>query len=361
MSPTNSEGAFFDIMRQKFIERTVDKIEMPAIIDSGVRSRSFLSLLKAPIKFAVLSPLRKLKKFLRLTLNTKCRYKFHDRRKNSSTLIIILAGYKPFLWDDVFARISAFAPADSDVCIISSGKYDDTLAGIAEKNAWSYLSIKRNCVQLAQNKAILLHPSAEFIYKIDEDIFTTKNSFSVMMNTYRKVIADGIYEPGFVAPLLPINAYGHVRVLAKLGLSKVYEEKFDKAGYFRVRTHMIDTNPEAAKFFWGKGGFVPLIDEMDERFYSDELEYRACPIRFSIGFILFRRETWQKMGMFTVPFKGAGMGNDEVQICSRAMSSSEAVIVAENTAAGHLSFGPQNAAMKEYYLQNREKFRLPEK
>lgn len=320
-----------------------------------------MSLLKAPIRFAVLSPLRKIKKFLGHTLKTKCRCKFHDRQKNSSTLIIILAGYKPFLWDDVFRRIKAFAPADADVCIISSGKYDDTLAGIAEKNCWSYLSTKRNCVQLAQNKAILLHPSAEFIYKIDEDIFTTRNSFSVMMDTYRKVIADGIYEPGFVAPLLPINAYAHVRVLEKLGLTEIYAQKFEKPKYYSGRSRKIEADPEAAKFFWGDGGFVPPIDDMAGRFYSDKLEYRACPIRFSIGFILFRRETWQKMGMFAVPLRGSGMGGDEVQICSRAMSSSEAVIVAENTAAGHLSFGLQNKAMKEYYLQHREKFRLPEK
>ena len=199
---------------------------MPPIIDSGRSNRTLSSLLKAPIKLAVLTPLRKLKKFLRYTLNTKCRYKFHNRRKNSSLLVMILAGYKPFLWDNVFARIKAFAPDDADVCVISSGKYDSTLAEFAEKNNWSYLSTKRNCV-LAQNKAILLHPSAEFIYKIDEDIFTTKNSFSVMMNTYRKVIADGLYEPGFVAPLLPINAYAHVRVLEKLGLTEIYTQKFE--------------------------------------------------------------------------------------------------------------------------------------
>lgn len=310
------------------------------------------------IKSLTFSPIQTVIRIRRRLLNTHCRFKFHDRRKNSSTLIMILAGYKPFLWEDVFGRIKAFAPSDADVCIISSGKYDDTLAEIAAKNEWSYLSTRRNCVQLAQNKAILLHPSADFIYKIDEDIFTTRHSFSVMMNTYKKVIADGDYEPGFVAPLLPINAYAHVRVLEKLGLTETYTQKFEKPKYYSSRTRKIEADPQAAKFFWGEGGFVPSIDDMAERFYSDKLEYRACPVRFSIGFILFKRELWQNMGMFRVPRKGAGMGTDEIQICSRAMSESEAVIVAENAVAGHLSFGLQNEAMKEYYLSHREKFRL---
>lgn len=274
------------------------------------------------------------------------------------------------MWEDVFGRIKAFAPVDADVCIMSSGVYSETLAEIAEKNGWSYLSTKRNCVTLIQNKAILLHPSAEFIYKIDEDIFTTRNSFSIMMDTYRKVIADGIYELGFVAPLLPINAYAHVRVLEKLGLTEIYTQKFEKPKYYAGANHAriitIEGNPEAAKFFWGEGGFVPSIDEMAEEFYSGKLEYRACPIRFSIGFILFSRKIWEKIGMYRVSFnrtgfEGKGLGYDETQLCSLAMSTSEAVIVAENTVVGHLSFSFQNAAMKEYYLQNREKFRLPEK
>ena len=63
--------------------------------------------------------------------------------------------------------------------------------------------------------------------------------------------------------------------------------------------------------------------------------------------------------MFNVPFEGSGMGGEENDLCCLAMRDSKAVIVSENTIAGHLSFGPQNAAMKEYYLQHRERFRLP--
>ena len=337
---------------------------MPSIIDSGLRTQdsglrtdSFCPLIKASIK-RLLYPLRAFKDSLRYALNTRCSYKFQDRRKNADTLIVILAGYKPFLWNDVFERIKRFAPSEADICIVSSGKYDERLIDIAARNGWSYLSTKRNCVALAQNVAINLHTEAEFIYKIDEDIFVTEHCFDILMKTYERVKSDGLYEAGFVAPLIPLNAYAHVRVLDKLGLIDVYEKKFERAKYCSGRNRMIEASPEVAKFFWGEGDNVPTIDEMSERFHADEFEYRACPIRFSIGFILFTREIWNLMGMWRVPLRGTGMGNDEIQICCLAMSKSKAVIVSENAVAGHLSFGLQNEVMKDYYLSHRDIFGL---
>jgi hypothetical protein len=66
------------------------------------------------------------------------------------------------------------------------------------------------------------------------------------------------------------------------------------------------------------------------------------------------------MGYFTVR-KGTGMGQDEVQICSLAMTISRAIIVSENTVVGHLSFGKQNEAMKAYFLTHPEVFHVLDK
>ena len=319
--------------------------------------RSLLSAAKKLAKLLILSPLRFIR-YYRHILNTKCRYKFFDRRKNSRTLIIILAGYKPFIWNDVAERIKLFAPPDADVCIVSSGMYDEQLAQTAEKNHWSYISTKRDCVTLALNIPILLHPKAEFIYKIDEDIIITKHLFEVLMKTYEQVKTDGLYDAGFVAPLIPVNVYGHLRVLEKLGITAEYENRFGKTGWLPFQNLPVWKNPDSAKFFWGEDNIVPHIDDIAERFYSDKFEYRACPIRFSVGCILFSRKTWQDIGMFRVPLRGSAMGGEEVQLCCLAMRDSLAVIVSENTAAGHLSFGPQNAGMKDYYLHHRDRFAL---
>ena len=84
----------------------------------------------------------------------KGKYKFINRKNDNKKLCIILAGYKKFLWEDVFGRIEKYAPKDIDFCIVSSGLYSEDLAKIAEKNNWSYLSVKQNKVTLVQNIAI---------------------------------------------------------------------------------------------------------------------------------------------------------------------------------------------------------------
>ena len=102
------------------------------------------------------------------------RYKFENRSKNKDTICMILAGYKEFTWDIVFKRIKEFSNDDIDICIVSSGLYSERLSKIAKINGWSYLSTKRNCVTLAQNMVLKLFPNANYIFKLDEDIFITK-------------------------------------------------------------------------------------------------------------------------------------------------------------------------------------------
>ena len=98
---------------------------------------------------------------------------------------------------------------------------------------------------------------------------------------------------------------------------------------------------------------------MNAAFQIQKMEYRACPIKFSIGMILFHRNLWKAMGGWATPPTGAGGGAEEIQICNFCMMNSLGIIVSENTVVGHLSFHQQNEAMKEYYLTHREKFRCP--
>lgn len=284
-------------------------------------------------------------------------YQFVCRGGEEKQLCVILAGYKSFVWDTVFLRIAAFQPKNLDVCVVSSGLYSDALAKICEQNGWSYLSTKRNNVSVAQNIAIDLFPNAELIYKLDEDIFVTEGYFETLAQTYARVAAEGEYDVGLVAPLIPINGYGHLRLLKRLDLVETYAERFERPIYASYAARQIESNPEAAKFFWGEGGKFPHIDELAERLQADAFQYSACPVRFSIGAILFSRTTWEAMGMFPVT-KGAGMGLDESEFCAYCIKESQAIIVAENTVVGHLSFGRQNEAMKAYYAAHKERFAL---
>lgn len=287
------------------------------------------------------------------------KYIFENRSKNSDTLCYILAGYKEFTWSIIFDRIKKIAPKNIDICILSSGVYSNKLSKIAKDNNWSYLSVNKNCVTLAQNIVLKKFDKAENIYKLDEDIFITKDFFKQLKYTYEEVNKRD-YNVGFVAPLIPINGYGHAKILKKLNLINIYEEKFEPVKYAAGRERMIESSPEVAKFMWGEGGFVPQIDELSTKLNKMPFTYSACSIRFSIGAIFFKRELWESMRYFKVE-KGSCMGLDETQMCSYCICNSKAMIISENVCVGHLSFGTQNQPMEEYFKNNIEIFKLKSK
>jgi hypothetical protein len=228
---------------------------------------------------------------------TKFHYhgKFLDRSKGCDTVCIILAGYKEFLYPSVFERIEQNLNDHIDVCVISSGLYSDILDKLCEKNQWSYLSTKENNVCLVQNVAIKLHPKAKYIFKLDEDIFLTNHFFENMMRAYKHA-QEAEYNPGVLAPLIPLNGYGHYRILDKLNLKDYYSRHFENPELMAGPDRKIEHDTEVAKFFWGNTDVIPSIDDMNQMFQSNEVEERPCPIRFSIGAILFERLFWQKMG-----------------------------------------------------------------
>ncbi len=289
--------------------------------------------------------------------NFKFTGKFVDRSNGANKLLVVLAGYKEFAYPAVFGRIKAFLPKDIDVCIISSGIFSPTLDKLCEENHWSYLSTKQNNVCLVQNAAINLHPNAKLIFKLDEDIFITENYFQNMCAAYEHATM-GEYIPGVIAPMIPINGFAHMLILEKLGLKQLYSEKFETVKYMAGAVRKIEHDPEVAKFFWGKNGYVPTIDEMNARFSQEKRQETPSPIRFSIGAILFRRSLWEEMGYFHVVRGGSQLGDDEVQLCCYCCMASKPVMISENIVVGHLSFGKQNVAMKEYYLENQTLFEI---
>ncbi len=107
---------------------------------------------------------------------------------------------------------------------------------------------------------------------------------------------------------------------------------------------------------WGEGlPQLSNIDEMNRMLQSLPLRYHVCPIRYSIGLILFSRDNWIAMDMFPVNWH-TNMGADEIHICKYALMHGKAMIESGNTLVGHLSYGPQHKSMEEYYYQHPECF-----
>lgn len=294
--------------------------------------------------------------------NLSGRYTFINRSKGQKRLCIVLAGFKEFLYADTMSRLQRFVPEDVDVCLLSAGKYSSVLEELARKNDWSYLYTKDKNVSLIQNIAIDVHKAAEFIYKIDEDIFVTENFFKNVVATYEYCNNYSEFDVGFCAPLIPINGFGHVRILDILGMTETYTERFERPKIRTGRDRLIESSPQAAIFMWN-GLEIPgtdeeakqslSIDALDAYLSKMDFSYSVCPVRFSIGAIYFSRQLWNDMDYFYVKSRGTpDLGQDEVQICRFCYMNNRALIISENTAVGHLGFGSQNDVMRDWFLTN---------
>lgn len=287
------------------------------------------------------------------------RYKIFGNIKNSENLVIILAGYKEFLWNSVFYRLDKLLPKDNkfEVCIVSSGIYSEKLKEIAQKHNWVYMSVTRNNVCLAQNTAINAFPNAKYIYKIDEDMFLTDGFFTKLKNTYNEVNKNTNYTCGFVTPLIPINGVGYVEILKKYNKIKEFEERFhERVKYSASQSREIVKNPKVAEYFWGNASGLPSIDNINKDFNKSNITFKISPNLYSIGAILFERKFWQDMNMFPVSRFGTDMGLDEYRMNAQSFCDFKAVVISMKTVVGHFSYGPQTKMMREFYNKHPENF-----
>ncbi|KGO31854.1 hypothetical protein ACKP2L_07160 [Oenococcus alcoholitolerans] len=273
------------------------------------------------------------------------------RSRNSKILLYILIGYKDFIWDNFFARLMKFVPDNIDVCLVSSGKKISTLSQKAEEHNWSYIYSLKNNVSILQNLVIDSFPKAEYIYKMDEDILLTENIFESLMATYEVAEKDNKYHPAFVGPLINVNGYSYSIILDSIHKKDAFIDKFGSAKIESGPDKLIEEDVNTALFMWGVGGYVPNIDRLNNSFSKKKTHYSICPIRYSIGLILFKRTTWEEMGGF--PRRpGNGMGIDEEKIDSLAIKSAKVAVIDENAVVGHAGFGKQTDEFKKFVISN---------
>jgi hypothetical protein len=275
------------------------------------------------------------------------RIRFDDRRSNAPVLVCMLAGYKPDLWPFVFPRFRQALPA-ADVCIISPGLRSEPLARICRDAGWSYLSTSVNDVSLAQNICYRLHPAADMIVKTDEDMFLLPDTVQTVLTEYRNIKAAGIVDPGFVAPMIPLNGFCYRHLFEILGLLDEYEATFGRA---RLATSglPVHKDPAAAQWIWERTGH---LTEIAARLRETQPIHLMCPIQFSIGLIAFERRFWEAIGYLRVNRRRilAGistLGADEAHLCTQAIEMSRPAVVTTAALAGHFSFGPQYGAQLE--------------
>lgn len=282
-----------------------------------------------------------------------CEYKFINRKQNKDKLCIVLSGYKEFLWGNIYERLNKYTPDDVEICLCSAGQYSEALCEIAERNNWSYLSVPVNSVSLTQNICISIFDKANWIYKMDEDMFVTQGAFENMYAVSQKIIDSGKFDFGVCSPLIPVNAIGYRYILEKYEKLSEYEKMYGKAYVGGSVQREIEKNPLTSAYMWGEGK-MPQLDDIAKDF-GDVNEYRLCNTRLSIGLILFQRELWNRMQGFVV-YGNMDLGVDEEDINAFCINDSKVIAIAMNAVVGHFGFGKQTDEMKKYYQNNRNRF-----
>lgn len=309
-------------------------------VTKSLRKRGVLGLIRA--LFADLMEIGG-NKLIRMR-DHRSNYRFTDRSSGKTTLIIVLAGYKSYLWAATLTRLKQYAPAHADFCVASAGMYSSELEEMCTENDWSYLSVSRNSPGVALNKAIALHSEADYIYKLDEDIFISSDFFRLLREGYDQTWRDSLLEPGFCAPVLNVNGISYRSFLRKLNLESKYQEKFGRL-VTRCDNLPVHNNPDASWWLWKNT--LPF-DQVGYRFARESSgHYSVCNTRFSIGAILFRRAFLNSVGGFKSAWHSAALGVDEDMLCRDCVSQSRPMYVIESVLAGHFSFYPQEALMKE--------------
>ena len=291
------------------------------------------------------------------------KYEFDNRQNKYLNLLLIVAGFQPAYWDEVFSRVDLGKKEFSeglDICIcVPEGltEYREILKRKAQSLGWSFLYIPKDLLSQAQNTAIKLHPMARWIYKIDEDILISSHYFSRLKKAYIKADNTTFYKVGFIGPLININGYCTPIFLKSIDS---YEEYVNKFGEYKIdglndfETNLIHKDPNVATFIWSKS--IPFDEVSSNVYIRNEGKYSICPVRFSIGAILFSRSYWERIGTFKVGRIGS-MGVEEEQVCAYGINTFYPIYVAEDVLVGHLGFYTQKKACEEFYLKNYEQIR----
>lgn len=255
----------------------------------------------------------------------------------------------------VLASVAA-AARDQYVCLVSDGIYDDSLSDVARKLGWSYLGTWTRDRSLAQNLCYRLHPEVETIVKIDSTTLLLPGSIEALIGRARSLKAEGVVDPGAVAPFIPLDGICHRPILQALGLLEEFECRFGRA---RLSCDgLIEARGDVAAWMWEH--VSPLRRTADILAGLPE-QLLMAPIRFRSGMVTFDRSFWEAMGRFPVTRRRLMVGincddSDGDALGGAALMMSRPIVMTSHVVAGRIAFDRQIDAMSSLLERRPELF-----
>lgn len=283
-------------------------------------------------------------------------YDFLDNSSNAKNLLLIIAGFQEYYWDTLFSRVKNCQECfqeSIDICVCIPGENSELIKEYCIKYGWSCLKIYSDRLSQVQNIAIKLHPGAQWIFKIDEDIILPKYYFSAMKDAYINSETKIMTNIGFLGPLINLNACGLPILLDSLECNEDYVKKFGKLRIGIEET--IHSSAELAEWIWEKS--LPFDLKADEVRNKNLSEFSIASYRFSIGAILFKREFWESINGFVVGADGV-TGIEEEQVCAYCMNHMRNIVIAHDVFVGHLGFYKQKQSIRNFFEKNKSAIEL---
>ncbi len=261
--------------------------------------------------------------------------------------------------DKVFGRVIKYIENNIDVCVVQPGSSENFhLKSLCKKYGRSYLYSKENRLALSQNLAIKWHPNAEFIYKINEDVFITEWFFRKLKKKYKLSIQCSDYIPWAISPVVNINPATYKFFLQKINKVEDYESIFGEHPskvWCKTRYEKIYKSWPVAKYIRENSLGLDNVNAQ----YFDKLsinsEYSAIAVYYAIWCFMFHRSIWEDFWWFFVAPKGK-LWQEERKFLENCMLNSRPIILCENCLCGHFWFQHQKNDMKNFFEKNKDKF-----
>jgi hypothetical protein len=286
------------------------------------------------------------------------RYTFDDRQSGERTLVCVICGDKPSLLPFTLPALAA-ATRGMYVCLVSPGVHRSDVADACRRLGWSYLATRTHDAALAQNVCYRLHADVELIVKIGEGVFLLPGSIETLLAKFHEIKAQGVIDPGVVAPLVTLDGACYRVLLERLGLLESYEARFGTA---RVSAAGAPIDSDAAASAWIWEQTYPLARSADRLAALPEQDFQAA-IRFSGDVCVFERTFWEKVDYYPVYRRRLMVGRDTARsdadhLSASAMALSRPVVIASRVLAAKFASEQQYSQMLPLLDRRPELFRV---
>ncbi len=280
-------------------------------------------------------------KLLREKVSAAHHYVFENRSRSCDNLILIFIEANSNNWNITLSKIKEGIDISKEqfdvcICVFNSNEYNcnlKRLKEIAHENSWSILFTYEKQESIALETAINLHPVANWIYKIDDNILVPSNYFEQLKLAYKHSVEAMPIYPGFLLPCVDVSTTGSISFLKAINQWNLFVNQFDKNGFYLKENNcpfLLEPFLKDKKIIsWIDERTTPFEEVANIVFNNNHDELLWTPFKVSTEAILFERAFAEGVKKFNVGTIGSFYLNDD-QLNGYCMANNLGIYIDES-------------------------------